>query len=333
MKTFFIFVSIVAIIYWIIATIGEKSYKSSNGRNGFKAWHNFIIVFILPILIIVALSFLTVVPAQNVGVVVTPGGVLKETYKTGWHLINPIYEIMLMDKTSQVYTCASQRTVPNEEYKEYKASATQSSTIWAPTVDGIKMGFDISASWRINEDMAWWIYDNVSEQDGGNTGRFFWLEENVIKPKLKSSLALTVSKYNPVEVYSNKRQIIQDEVLEKMRNDIQSYHLVLDQIDIREVYYNEEYEKAINEKKLQEQKVLALVEITRQKREQEVQAAIDKNIQILQAEGEAQALRIKGQSIASNPKIIELEWIQKWNGQLPTTTLGNGQGLILNLNK
>jgi regulator of protease activity HflC (stomatin/prohibitin superfamily) len=333
MKVLITSICIFAIAYWIIAKIGFSVYQSSNGRNGFKINHSLVLFLILPIVIIVGLSFLTVVPAQNTGVVITPGGVLKESYKTGWHLINPVYKIELMDKTSQVYTCASQRSVPNEEYKEYKAASTQSSTIWAPTVDGIKMGFDISASWRIDEEYAWWIYDNVSEQDGSSAGRFYWLEENVIKPKLKSSLALTVSRYNPVEVYSNKRQAIQDEVLDKMKTDIKAYHLVLDQIDIREVYYNEEYEKAINEKKLQEQKVLALVEVTKQKKEQELQAAIDKNIAILKAEGEAKSLQIKGQSIASNPRIIELEWIQKWDGKLPQTSLGSGQGLIFNLNK
>jgi regulator of protease activity HflC (stomatin/prohibitin superfamily) len=61
------------------------------------------------------------------------------------------------------------------------------------------------------------------------------------------------------------------------------------------------------------------------------QAEINKNIAIQQAEGEAKALQIKGTSIASNPKIIQLEWINKWDGALPTYMMGNGQGVILNL--
>ncbi len=48
--------------------------------------------------------------------------------------------------------------------------------------------------------------------------------------------------------------------------------------------------------------------------------------------GWAKALQIKGSSIASNPKIIELEWINKWNGTLPTYMLGSGQGIMLNMN-
>ena len=193
------------------------------------------------------------------------------------------------------------------------------------------MGFDISASWRIDPEYAWWIYDNVSETDGTDKGRFYWLEENVIKPKLKSALALTTSKYTPIQVYSTSREEIQAFVLERMKKDILSYHLTLEQIDIREVYYNSDYEKAINDKKLQEQKALTLVEVTKQKEELRKQAEIEKDIQITKSQGEAEALRIKGQSVASNPKIVELEWIEKWDGALPTYMLGDGQDIMLNI--
>lgn len=118
-----------------------------------------------------------------------------------------------------------------------------------------------------------------------------------------------------------------------MKKDIESYHLILEQIDIREVYYNEDYETAINQKKLEEQKALTLIEITKQKKELEAQALIDKNIAITQAEAEAEALKIKGQSISSNPRIVDLEWINKWDGKLPEYMLGDKNGVMLQLSK
>lgn len=100
---------------------------------------------------------------------------------------------------------------------------------------------------------------------------------------------------------------------------------------MREVYYNPEYEKAINNKKLAEQEALRLVEVTKQKEEQLKQAEIEKNIAIQKAEGEAKALQIKGSSINANPKIIQLDWINKWDGKLPVYQLGSSQGIIMNL--
>ena len=325
--------AICLIAYSLIAAGYNSSVRKSN--KGGKTIPNNILLWLVPLVYLIFSSFLTIIPAQECGVVITPSGVKHETYYTGWHLILPWYEVQTMDKTEQVYTCAKRTDVNRSDpnYKSYKADATQSETVWTPTIDGIKMGFDISASWRIDPEYAWWIYDNVSETDGKENGRFYWLEENVIKPKLKSALALTTSKYTPIQVYSTSREEIQAIVLERMKNDIKSYHLILDQIDIREVYYNSDYETALNQKKLEEQKALTLVEVTKQKEELKKQAEIEKDIQILNAEGEAEALKIKGASVSSNPKIVQLEWINKWDGKLPEIMTGDGGGLLLNLEK
>jgi regulator of protease activity HflC (stomatin/prohibitin superfamily) len=274
------------------------------------------------ILLVITLSIIVQITAQEVGVVVTPRGVRSEELHTGWHIVMPWNDVFRMDKTVWVYTCA---TATNEGAKP------NADAVWAPTKDGIKMGFDVSVSWRIDATEASWIYSNVSENDGGDDGRYLWLEENVIRPKLKSSLALTVSNFTPIEVYSTKRQEIQDEVIKRIRQEIGPFKLILEQVDLREVYYNVEYEKAINDKKLAEQEALRLFEVTKQQEELKKQEAIKKDIAILKAEGESRALQIKGQAISNNPKIIELEWINKWNGQLPTYMMGSGQGIMLNL--
>lgn len=331
MLTFIKILAILAIGYWVAAAITNKIH-------GEKVLPNHLSILLSGIVTVIVLSFAAVIPAQECGVVVTPGGVKHESYKTGWHMVMPWYKVIKMDKTVQVYTCAnlgSQTDASSNDLRmtDAKKNSVQGTTIWAPTIDGIKMGFAISASWKIDEEYAWWIYDNVSELDDSSNGRFLWLEENVIKPKLKSALALTASKYTPIEVYSNKREEIQALTHEKMKKDIAEYHLILEQIDIREVYYNQEYENSINQKKLEEQKALTLIEVTKQKEELLKQAQIQKDIDITQAEAEAQALKIKGQSISTNPRIVELEWINKWNGELPTYMLGNGQSIMLGLNK
>jgi len=273
-------------------------------------------------IIVLILMLIVKIGPQDVGVLVTPRGVDDEELHTGWHIIAPWNDVHTMDKTVWVYTCAD---------ASQEGAKPNSDAIWAPTRDGIKMGLDISISWRIIPSEAAWIYQNVTENDGGKTGRYIWLEENIIRTKLKSALALTVSNYTPIEVYSTKREEIQESVLNRIKDEVVSYKLVVDQVDIREVYYNRNYEDAINNKKLAEQEALRLIEVTKQKQEQLKQAEIDKNIAIQRAEGEAKALQIKGSSIASNPKIIQLEWIDKWDGKLPTYMMGNGQGVILSL--
>jgi regulator of protease activity HflC (stomatin/prohibitin superfamily) len=317
--------SFLNVIFWLLVIYGVIGIILSIARKG----NSSIIVlpfhlpaFVFGLVMVILFSLVVRIGPQDVGVLVRPSGVDDNELHTGWHVIAPWNEVLKMDKTVWVYTCAN---ATNEGAKP------NADAIWAPTKDGIKMGFDVSVSWRINPTEASWIYQNVTENDGGSSGRYLWLEDNVLRAKLKSALALTVSNYSPIEVYSTKREEIQNNVIDRMKKELSSYKLILDQIDLREVYYNTEYEAAINNKKLAEQEALRLVEVTKQKEEQLKQAEIDKNMAIQKAEGEAKALMIKGSSINANPKIIQLEWINKWDGKLPTYMMGNGQGVILNL--
>ena len=284
------------------------------------------VAFIVGLLSVTLLSIIVQVGPQEVGVVTTPQGVRQQPIHTGWHVIAFWNKVHYMDKTVWVYTCAN-------AVKE--GAKPNADAIWAPTKDGIKMGFDVSVSWRIIGDEAPWIYQNVTENDGGISGRYIWLEENVIRPKLKSAMALTVSNFTPIEAYSTKRQEIQNEVLKRIGDECKQYKLQIDNVDVREVYYNEDFEKSINSKKLAEQEVLRLVEVTKQQEELKKQEAIKKDIAILTAEGISKALQIKGQSITANPKIIQLEWIDAWKAggsQVPKVVSGNsGSMYMMNL--
>lgn len=340
MITTLFIVSLLALVYFTIATMTNRVAKSkikkweSNGGTGRKPEVTTLPAFKLLGIFSGTLAagimffwlFVATVGPQEVGVVKTPSGVKDTPLTTGWHLVLPWWDVYPMDKTVWVYTFSS---------KKIEGQMPDDDAIWAPTSEGIKMGFDMSISWRIDPKYAAWIYQNVSESDGGPDSRYKWIEQNLIRAKTKSVFALTCSKYTPIECYSTGRVKIQGEVEIELRKELAKLHLILDQVDIREVFYDPGYEAEIKNKKIQEQKYLTLTEITKQKEEELKQAEINKNIAIQQAEGEAKALQIKGNSINANPKIIELELIDKWNGQLPVTLINGqtGNGLLLNIAK
>ncbi len=56
-----------------------------------------------------------------------------------------------------------------------------------------------------------------------------------------------------------------------------------------------------------------------------------KQASILKAEGEAQALNIKGAALRNNPGVVELNAIDKWDGKLPTVTAGNNALPFINI--
>ncbi len=335
MLTFLTIVSFLGLVYGIIAMIqshlnkaAEEKRKTDRYAEGYMQFPGGTLALTLSG-IVFAVSFifnltLYSISAQEVGVVVRPSGVDENELGTGWHFVAPWNSVKLMDKTVWVYTLTK---------KSGEGEKTVDDAIWAPTSDGIKMGFDISVNWHIDPSQASWIYANISASQDGE-GKYHWMEENIIRPAIKSIMPLTISKYTPIECYSDKRAEIQDRVQKALIEELAKNHIIVDVAQIREVYYNRDFELAINQKKLEEQKVLTMVQITRQKDEQLKQAEIDKNIAIQQAEGEAKALQIKGNSINANPKIIQLELINKWDGVLPKTLIkggGSDNSLLLNI--
>lgn len=55
-----------------------------------------------------------------------------------------------------------------------------------------------------------------------------------------------------------------------------------------------------------------------------------KKAKILQAEGEAEAIRIQSAAVMAQggEDYVKLKWIEKWNGQLPATSLGNSVPMV-----
>lgn len=314
------FISIVLVVYGLLA-IFSKDLSNQSGKPIVLPLG--LVSVISGILLFSTVSLLTKIGPQDVGVQVTPTGVSNKILSTGWHFVAPWVNIREMSKTERVYTFSNKKTEGNKSFAD---------AVWAPTKDGIKVGFDVSISWKIDDKYANWLYANISGTDDSSESRYLWIEENLVRSKTISNLSLSVSEFTPVEAYSNKREQIQVMLFNRLSTEFVKKHLVLMQVNIREVFYNPEYEKAINAKKLAEQEVLRLEEVTRQKTEKLKQAEIDKNIVIQTAEGEAKALQIKGNSIKSSPQVIQLNWIEKWDGKLPQYMLsGSSTQMLMNI--
>jgi hypothetical protein len=54
--------------------------------------------------------------------------------------------------------------------------------------------------------------------------------------------------------------------------------------------------------------------------------------QVITATAQAESMRIRATALASNPKLVEYEAVQKWDGKLPTQMLG-GVTPFLNVNQ
>ena len=303
---------IAGVVFNVVSDVNAES-KAVPGATTKKHSNKFYLIgAALTVVVMITKSMIIQVPARSVGIKITPSGVVDTELTTGWHLLAPWSTVAYMDKSEWVLN-----------YDNPVA-----------TKDGMIMTLTTNVAWKIDETKADWIYSNIAGEDesgNNNNSKYKWIEENIISRTIYSTLNMEVRKFTPIEVYSDSRLIIQENVKKKLTEELRKKNLVLVSLQITAVQYPKEFAQALLNKKLAQEKSLELVEVTKQKQEELKQAEINKNIAIQQAEGEAKSLQIKGQSISNNPKIVELEWINKWNGVLPSYMMGNGAGVMMNI--
>src|SRR5512133_3593442 len=95
------------VISWLILFYGLAGLIINLVRPAGSQKSKFPFVFpslITGLFLVVILSLIILIDAQQVGVLIRPSGVQDEELHTGWHIMAPWNEVHKMDKTVWVYT-------------------------------------------------------------------------------------------------------------------------------------------------------------------------------------------------------------------------------------
>ncbi len=91
-----------------------------------------------------------------------------------------------------------------------------------------------------------YLHDNIG----------FDYHQRIIVPEIRSATREVIGRYLPEELYSSKRETIQDEIFQRTSVAIEQKHLSMDAILIREVILPASLQGAIEKKLEQEQESL-----------------------------------------------------------------------------
>ncbi len=166
----------------------------------------------------------------------------------------------------------------------------------------------IAVNYHINRENAIDLYKNVGMS----------YENVVLEPAIEESIKAVTSKYTAEELIT-QRSDVSDKCMEELKKKVEKYGIIVNDFNLTDFNFSPEFEKAIEEKQVAEQKVLtAKQELEREK--------IEAEKKIVAAEAEKQANELKEKTLTDN--IIKEKFIEKWNGELPKVT---GEGTILNI--
>lgn len=239
--------------------------------------------FIMFFFLVIALSSFQTIKSGEVGLKVRFGKIVDTKLDEGFNLKIPFIEKIV--------------TV-NIKVQKVELQTESSSK------DLQVIGTDIAVNYRIESSQATHLYRTV-----GNN-----YELTILDPAIKESIKATIAQFTAQEVITERAEVSK-KCMEDLQNKVSKYGIVIDNFNITNLTFSEEYSKAIEDKQVAEQKL--------------EKAKLEAEAKIVEAEATKKANDLMKQSLTS--ELITKEFIAKWDGHLPQTYAGGDILKMFNL--
>ena len=258
--------------------------------------------------IIFSLSF-TIIPTGYTGVRVTFGQVEQDTLPHGFNFHLPVIQQIVMVNNKQ------------QDIKFDGEIVSETSERNEVTFQGI------TVTYQINPEKSAWIYANVTNYEDG-----------LVKESLVASAIKTTSKtLSPVDC--TNRSVLEPIAKENIQKSLDEKYgqqvVYVNKVVVSDAKFDQEYDEKIAKKQqaqidYETQQIENKKNIEKASADAEVrktQAQAEANAKLIAAEAEAEANRKLSESIDSN--VLRNKYYENWDGQLPSTIVGNEAAQIM----
>lgn len=312
---FFFILAILAIIGGLIAFgIGIAAKETSPKIGGGVA--------ILVGLVLIVISCIGIVPTGYTGILTTFGAVEDRTIQAGINFIAPWQKVVTMDNRAQKVEIQTQ----------------------AFSSDIQQVDIIMSVNYSIDQQTARELYRTV--------GKNYY--ENIMYPRILENTKAIFSQYTAENLIS-QREALSYSIADLMKDNMTSYGIAIISMAIEDIDFTDAFTNAVEAKQVAAQnKLTAETQQAQKTMEQEAEAeraiiaanaeaeqaviAAQADLEVVQIQAEAslyagQREAEMNQRIAEalTSDLIEYYWIKQWDGQLPSTVLGDSSNYMIDL--
>jgi len=131
----------------------------------------------------------------------------------------------------------------------------------------------------------------------------------IIAPSIQEAVKAVTAMFTAEELIT-RREVVKDQIKQNLAERVAGRSIIIDEFNIIDFSFSPAFNEAIEAKVTAEQlKLKADRDLER--------IVIEADQQIAAAQGKAQAIQVEAQALKSNPKVVELRWIEKWDGKVP----------------
>src|SRR3990167_10426560 len=132
----------------------------------------------------------------------------------------------------------------------------------------------------------------------------------IIAPSIQEAVKAVTAKFTAEQLII-EREDVKNQIKINLAERLIKNNIIVDEINITAFDFSQAFNEAIEAKVTAEQlKLKAEMDLERIK--------IEADQRVAESQGKATAIRIEAQALTSNPQVVELRWIEKWDGKTPT---------------
>jgi prohibitin 2 len=288
-----IVVSIILVVTGLILLFVAKANENQDVKkpvliSGFSAFVLAVVFFIL--------SLIYTVDPGEVGVEILLGKVVKYA-PSGMSIKNPFAGIVKMDL----------RTKKAEMKLEGASKDLQ------------EINIELAINYRLNYEKISELYNTVGID----------YEVIVINPAVMNLAKAAVSQFAINDVIV-KRNDLSKLIFESLKDRLAQYYIILETVNLNNISFQPAFSAAVQEKQVQEQGVQTALYKKQQAMQEAdqrvVMAKADAEVTRLNAIAESEKQRLLRNTVSKD--VIELKWIERWDGKLPQYMLGNSVPMV-----
>ena len=140
-------------------------------------------------------------------------------------------------------------------------------------------------------------------------------KSRIIDPAMQEGVKSSTAKFTAEELIT-KREAVREDTKAQLKSRLATNGIIVTEFNITNFNFSKVFNDAIEAKVTAEQQALA----AKNKLEQ---IKFEAEQQIAEAKGKAEAMTVESNALRSNPMILELRALEKWNGVLPQVTSGS----------
>lgn len=150
-------------------------------------------------------------------------------------------------------------------------------------------------------------------------------EDRIIRPALQESVKATTAQFTAEELIT-KRAEVKENIKAKLVERLSKSYMNIVDFSIVDFKFSEDFEAAIESKQTAVQTALKAENDLRR-------IEIEAKQQIETAKADAESIRIQGEALKNNQGLVQLKFVEKWNGVLPYYMMGEATPLISLMNQ